>query len=224
MGYSPPTDIDPQVRRLIRHKARRLVGCCGLSRFDRQDLEQELALHAISKQSHFNPTRGTTKAFYEQLLRRKAASIVRDATASKRDRHRIDQTFDVAKLPARDAADAGMQLDVRLALAGLPPELGAIATLFITYREAEVVRRTGLGRQRVRAIKQRIAGRLRAAGLSEEIIFSRRQPTGAASAYVEGSGHVVADDVRVFKPDVHPVAKRRARGPSPLTEDTPCGP
>jgi DNA-directed RNA polymerase specialized sigma24 family protein len=182
MGYHPPQDIDPAVRALIRHKVRRLVGHYGFNRSDADDLEQELALQAHLARPHFDPSRGSTIAFYDTVMSNKVRSIVGHATAQCRDSRRA-QPLDEQESPvAVPDADVGLQIDVGEALASLSPAAQAVATQLATNTVAAVSRATGMTRGRVRAARGRIALRLTARGLHE--IIRARPPVLEATPYV----------------------------------------
>ena len=59
----PLQDIDPAARALIRHKVNRLIGRYGFRENDRDDLFQELALHAYIVGDRFDSSRATAGTF-----------------------------------------------------------------------------------------------------------------------------------------------------------------
>jgi DNA-directed RNA polymerase specialized sigma24 family protein len=103
------------------------------------------------------------------VLSSRAADHVRHAGAHKGNRRRERPGGDVDALPERgpawDAARLDLRLDVRAAVADLPADLREVAGLLTAFTPAEVGRRTGLSRQRVRTACRRIAAHLNERGL-----------------------------------------------------------
>src|SRR4051794_5950698 len=82
--YHAPTDVEPVAKALIKHKVARLVGHSGWRAADRDDLSQELALHAHVASSHYDPARGATSTFYDLVLKRKVIDLIERQRAQKR--------------------------------------------------------------------------------------------------------------------------------------------
>ena len=63
--------IDEYAVRIIKHKARQLVGRAGFTESDREDLEQEMMLDLLRRLPKFDPKRAgqfvTDKAYQEVL-------------------------------------------------------------------------------------------------------------------------------------------------------------
>jgi RNA polymerase sigma-70 factor (ECF subfamily) len=169
MGYRPPSDVDPVVKALIKHKARRLVGRHGFSRSDREDLEQELALQVHLAKAKYDPKRGTPATFYKTVLSNKIKSIVSAAKAQKRDHRRNRPLRDLDDVIWHPDAIPPLQrrLDVDAALDSLPPDVRRIATLFVDDGVVGVERNTGLTRGKVRSARSRMARHFAAQGLKE---------------------------------------------------------
>jgi DNA-directed RNA polymerase specialized sigma24 family protein len=203
----PPSDIDPYARWLIKHKVRRLVRSNGIRRADEEDLAQDLALHVHLAAQKYDSRRGAASTFYDRVLARKIASIVQSRTAQKRD-FRRERPLDSAPAHTFSRPEPServdLQLDVRDAVARLSGDLRPVACLFMEYSEAELIRRTGISRQRVRGLRQRIGQELRAAGLAE-YIFQSSQPTSPRTPYIPSTGRRSSAQ----SPDATPVAKRR---------------
>lgn len=164
MVYHKSADIDPIARALIGHKVWKIIRRGGFTSSDRPDLEQELALQAHVSGPKYDPRRGARGAFYDCVMERKAAHLLAHHGRQKRDR-RQEEPLDEAAVPARVLTHIDLKLDVRDALSRLPSELRTVATLFMEGGEAEVIRRTGLSRQRVRGRCQCIGVHLAAIGL-----------------------------------------------------------
>jgi hypothetical protein len=184
-------------------------------------LEQDLALHVHLAAPKYDPKRGATTTFYDRVLARKIASIVQFRTAQKRDVRRERQLDDApdnyVRAPDLTPEQRDLRVDVTDVLARLPGDHRRVARLFMEHSEAEVIRRTGMTRQRVRGLRQRIGQHLRAAGLAE--YFSEPgQPAARPTLYIPGSGRRRA----VHHAGQHAGrAAKAAVGKSPLG-DSPC--
>jgi len=167
MGYAPPSDIDPAARALIRHKVQRLLGQSGFTRTDQDDLTQELALAAHRAKSQFDATRGNATTFYDSVLVNKVRSIVGHARAKKRD-HRCERhlrNLDGFVWRADTTPYLQMKLDVNAALATLPSGLRALGMRFMQYTPAEVSRKSGMTRGKLRQAARQIAEHFETAGV-----------------------------------------------------------
>jgi DNA-directed RNA polymerase specialized sigma24 family protein len=169
MGARPTGDFDPQIAELIRFKVKRLIGNYGFTRSDEEDLRQELAMHVVAGMKTYDATRSSPHTYADRIVTSKIADIIDHSTAQKRDRRRqrpLDAVPEPASPPERDPLrGSDTKLDVQAAMANLPDDLRAIATLFMNSSEAEVIRKTGMGRQRVRGLRRRLARFFAAMGL-----------------------------------------------------------
>jgi DNA-directed RNA polymerase specialized sigma24 family protein len=166
MGYTAPTDIDPEARRLIRHKVRRLIDASAYTSSDEDDLAQELALHAHVARPKYDPDRGALSTFYDRTLNNAVRNLATAATRKKRDRRRERPLELVAARPARHP-DTELKLDVDAALATLLPDDRMIAShLADDGMVTRVVRTTGRTRHEVRGARGRIAQQFAALGLA----------------------------------------------------------
>lgn len=121
--HQPP--IDEFVTRLVRRKARQLVGRAGFSASDVDDIEQELVLKLLRHRSAFNPAHSHWYAFVTTVIERHVATILRDKRMEKRDSTRLTslQTIvhDPINGPSQLAATVGQrELDNRLGLQTRP--------------------------------------------------------------------------------------------------------
>jgi RNA polymerase sigma factor (sigma-70 family) len=164
-----PRGLDPQISELIRHKVKRLVGNYGFRRDDVEDLQQELTMHVVKALKRYDATRASVHTYADRIVSSKIASIVAKATAQKRDPSKLrrldDQDDDVLGSRSLTQDQLDLAADVRVAVSCLPVDLLRFARLFETYSESEIVRRTGVTRQRVRTIRRRIGEHLRGHGL-----------------------------------------------------------
>lgn len=164
---SPPSDLDPCVADLTRHKVRRLRTAGALSFHDGEDLAQELSLQAHVATPKYIAARGARATFYEAVLARRVASFLSARSAQKRDLRRARPLDGVPAEQFRGTAGprSDVALDVRDALATLPEDLRAFAQLSAELSEAEVIRASGLSRQQIRGRRRRIAHHLQRRGL-----------------------------------------------------------
>ncbi len=159
----------------------------ALTASDEPDLRQELSMHVIAGLRRHDPGRASIPTFADRIVASKVVSIVKHATAAKRDRRNVRSIDSLDDRIESDRATAGerhdVALDVREALAALPDELSHLASLLMEHREAEVVRRTGLTRQTVRGRCKRIAQHLRGRGLPDENSLRHNQPGRGVGIY-----------------------------------------
>jgi DNA-directed RNA polymerase specialized sigma24 family protein len=168
----PEDDFDPRIARLIRHHGRRLVGCHLFRPDEREDVTQDLGAHVVSRMPKHDPRRASAYTFAARGLASKQVDLARHAGAQKRDRRRERPLHDVAEdelAPLRERAwrveRVDVRLDVRDALEGLPHDARHVAGLLMVFNEAEVSRVTGMGRQKVRRLREVITRHLRERGL-----------------------------------------------------------
>ena len=192
MGTGSAGEFDPQIAALIKHKAKRLIGRYGFRRDDREDLEQELAMHVVAGMQKYEPSRASARTYADRIISSKIASIIERATAQKRDRRRERPLQDDVVLLARSTPATDLVADVRCAVAALPPDLRALVTLFENHSQAEVARRTGLSRQRVRTARTYIARHFARHGLGPERPLRIRSTNRRATPVHDHRGGYVA--------------------------------
>jgi len=82
----PPSDsailpplhlLDENVQRLIRYKARRMVGKAGLTSSDVDDIAQDICLDLLSRWPTYRPERAQSSTFIARLVEHKLATILR---------------------------------------------------------------------------------------------------------------------------------------------------
>jgi RNA polymerase sigma factor (sigma-70 family) len=162
-----PSTLSPQVWRAVRRKARQLVGRAGVRPLDREDIEQELALHLWQALRNFNPEAGSPGAFVATVLARAGHSLLRRRNSRKRGKGHVhcsltneyedpegnimgDQTDLVlcdADRPHEIAFDLAHDVDV--VLAQLPPHLRQLAEDLKRQKVSEIARRTGVSRSTI---------------------------------------------------------------------------
>ncbi len=163
--------FDQDSQSVIRHKARRLIGQCGFTTDDREDLCQELTLELLIKLPRYDFNKASRQTFATVVVDRKSSSIRRHRRRHKRNWTRVvcslddpiqdgegnvvsrgetisqddyDRRMGVHDRPEIDRLD--MRIDVSIALDGLSPELRCIAECLKTCSIAEAARELGIPR------------------------------------------------------------------------------
>lgn len=77
--------LDAYAVRLIKHKARQLVGRPGFVEADRHDLEQELVLDLLRRLPRFDPAIAKRETFIARIVTHHIATIIESQTAGNRD-------------------------------------------------------------------------------------------------------------------------------------------
>jgi len=120
---------DPVVGALIRRMARKLARRKLDTAADQDDIAQNLAVALLSRGAKFDASRGELGAFLHTLLTHAAADHLRDSQAGKRvqpgESQPAEYTIDPKSLEGEAIHD--LVLDVREAVAKLPPHLLAVA-------------------------------------------------------------------------------------------------
>jgi len=153
--------VDGYARWLVARKARQLLGKAGLTRSDRQDIEQELILHLLERWESYDPERGSARTFVARVVENEAARLLRDRRRLKRGCLRVtcslnemipddeDGTVErVATMPAEDVADEvnDLALDLADALEDLPAALRSLCERLKMQTVSEASRATGIPR------------------------------------------------------------------------------
>ena len=100
-------ELPDGVSRLIKFKARQLVGHYGFNQTDGDDIEQDLATDLLSRLDRFNPARGKLKPYVDHLIKKCIATLIEYKLAAKRDYRREQCSLDA---PVRDADGNETQL------------------------------------------------------------------------------------------------------------------
>ena len=149
MGVDNSDDgIDPYAARLIKYKARRLIGQAGFTASDREDIEQELTLDLLRRLPKYNPKRAQLNTFIARVVEHRLASLIEAQKAGIRDYRRcrcsLNERFEdadgrsVERLETFDQEDyllrtgvqsrtadelSALTIDVAAVLEELPPKL-----------------------------------------------------------------------------------------------------
>ena len=171
--------------RIIGHRVRKLLGRAGLTKGDREDLEQQLMCDVLRRLRRFDPSRGAIGTFIARIVERHIAIILRDRRAPIRDYRRNacslndDLTGEDGETVERaDAIDAQVNrpgrsdedrsqliLDVHQVVDGLPEDLRTLCVRLKTQTVTEISIQTGMPRTTLYDAIRRIRGHFEAAGM-----------------------------------------------------------
>jgi RNA polymerase sigma-70 factor (ECF subfamily) len=183
--------IDPYAARLIRIKARQLIGKAGLTSNDREDLEQELMIDLLQRMRRFNPARAKKTTFMARIVERHIATILEARHAQCRDwrlcrvslntphendkgdtRELIDRVDSEGSLytcepETRESAAGNLRMDIERVLDTLPEDLRDLCERLRQSNMAEIARETGVARTTLYDKLTRIREAFRQAGLDD---------------------------------------------------------
>lgn len=177
MGAEQQITINEYERRLIRLKAWQLVGKYGFTRSDREDIEQDLALHVIEHMGQFDPKRSSRSTFVDRIVNRRIISILRQRFAQRRDYRRcvaLDEAIvnrEDAPLKPEDQRrvrvdpTSDLAIDLHDAIESLEADTQHMCRLLMHEASAETARRLGLTPAEARTRVARIRRQLTDAGL-----------------------------------------------------------
>jgi len=169
----------------IRRKAAWLGARPGFTRFDREDIEQELAVRLWQGLKNFNPAKGNVEAFITTVLRHAGNSLLRSRCSRRRGAHRVHQPLDEqgrvdhdypvgedpSLLPSSSAGlnEEAFELahDVAVVLNRLSPELRNLADLLQRRSVTESAQHMGLSRSTVYARIRELRAHFTEAGLEK---------------------------------------------------------
>ena len=198
--------LDEYAVKLIRHKARQLVGRAGFVEADRHDLEQELVLDLLRRLPRFDPTLAKRETFIARLVEHQVATLVESQKAGIRDYRRcagslderreepdgtsadgppvLDQDEYLRETVAASRRDEDLhtlRLDLERVLAELPVDLRALCARLQTSSVSDVSRETGVPRGTVYEAIRRLRTRFERADLTayfEDSDTNRKPPVG----------------------------------------------
>jgi RNA polymerase sigma-70 factor (ECF subfamily) len=171
--------------RIIRNRVQRLFGREGITKGNRQDLEQELMCDALARLARFDPSRRTVGTFIARVVESRISNILRDRRSSVRDYRRntcslneevVDDdgilveradTIDAETVrPGRSDEDRRqLVLDVQVVIEGLPEDLRGLCVRLRTESVAEIAPATGTPRTTLYDAIRRIRIYFKAAGM-----------------------------------------------------------
>lgn len=168
--------IDPFAVRLIKKRARQLVGKAGFGPSDVPDLEQELAIDLLARLPKFQEGRAAREAFIAVAIKHRMSTLIESQLAEKRDYRRISFSLDqkekgkdgkerdgyerfehektlnpdngCRRVPRNpdQTAKIALALDLDSILQKLSPELRELCDLLSELNVAEAARAAGLSR------------------------------------------------------------------------------
>jgi len=162
MGAKVPLNLSEYASKLIKHKARQLVGRFGFTRSDHADIEQELALHLIEHMDQFDPRRSSLNTFLNRIVDRRIISILRQRCAQQRDYRRSlalneamadyedDRLEPVDQRRARVDPPSDLAIDLADAFKSLNGDTQHMCGLLMHESIAETARQLGLTRAEAR--------------------------------------------------------------------------
>jgi DNA-directed RNA polymerase specialized sigma24 family protein len=167
-------DVFPIVRELARQKARTVIGRCGLTTADREDIEAHLLSTLYIRFPKFNSKRASVLTFASRIMDKELISIMRYRLASRRR-----PSFLPALLQEFDNDDAGISInkrpspvercefwvDVNRALAPLPDVLRETALALCWSSPTELSRTLGQSRTSIYARIRRLRNTFNSAGI-----------------------------------------------------------
>ena len=177
------------VQNLLSTKSYQLCHRPSFRRWERPDLEQDLAVHVLRQAHHFDPSRACVKTFIARVVDSAVAMILRDRRRFKRAAGFRSRSLEEALFHSEkgagsladllDEADgcrrtggnptpgqqyAELASDTQRVLSELPPPLQEIANRLINATEASIARDLGISRRQVRNAVETIRGCFRRAG------------------------------------------------------------
>ncbi len=173
MGANAHPDLSEYAARLIKYKAKQLVGRFGFTRSDGADIEQDLSLMLLQQMRHFDRKRGNERTFVSRIVNCKVVSIIRHRAALRRNFYRVRSIDDAAGGVEHSVAAAFVveesppdrAIDLTATIQSLDPDLQNVCSLIMTGSVAEAARRLGLTRGKARGRLATLRKRFTDAGL-----------------------------------------------------------
>jgi len=185
-------EVNEYAARVIRHKAKHLVGTAGFTESDRDDLEQEMMLDVIARLPKFDPNKATQKTFVARIIERKISKLIRHRTSEMRDYRReafslnesIEDgdggSIERGDLVSRESIDPVMATnsrtgveemaflhDLETVLAGLPDHLRKLCEILKTGTVSDAAREMGIPRTTLNDHVKKLRSLFEDAGLKE---------------------------------------------------------
>jgi RNA polymerase sigma-70 factor (ECF subfamily) len=201
--------LDEFAVKLIKRKARRLVGSAGFVDADLADLEQEFVIDLLLRRPRFNPALAKLETFITRVVDHHVATLVQRQKARCRDYRRragsLDErrdddggtSSDVPPVLAsgsyrgeslatarRDEELADLRVDLRRALDDLPRDLRALCDRLQASSVSEMSRETGVPRGTVYEGVAKLRARFERAELAKYIQGSDRNQKPAVGRHV----------------------------------------
>ena len=184
-------DIGEYAEKVIRIRARQLVGKAGFSKSDCDDLAQDMKLDLWRRLSKFDASKAPFDAFVDRVVRHRVASIIEGRRAQRRDCRRqrslndtpqhagststergdavgLDQVYRRTGPPSHSLEDLrDLEVDVDAALSRLPPRLRELCRHLRAKTPTEVSQETGIPRGSLYEAIEELRRHFRDAGLEK---------------------------------------------------------
>jgi len=193
MGFNKRYEgIDEYAVRIIKYKARQLVGRVGFTESDREDLEQEMLMDLLQRLPKYNPDRAQRNTFIARVVEHKIATIIearkvglrdyRLCNCSLNDRLEDEEGGSVERMETIDQEDylrrtgrlsrppaelRDLSLGVRKTIENLPLELRELCMRLFTDTVTEISRDTEIPRGTLYEIIKKIRAVFEDAGLRD---------------------------------------------------------
>jgi RNA polymerase sigma-70 factor (ECF subfamily) len=154
--YAPQSLSEPELfslaKRIIRRRARMLIGLFGFTEHDVPDIQQELFLELYKRQESFDPGKGKESTFIARVVESKVIDLINHRRAECRDwrrcRDSLNQTVTlpdigviekIETLECEQNSDPLLILDVTLILERLPSDLQEFCQVLKYYDKNEAL-------------------------------------------------------------------------------------
>ena len=159
--------IEEYAVRIIKHKARQLIGSVGFTESDREDLEQEMMLNLLCILPKYDSSKAQRNTFITRIVEYRVSTIVEErvvgkrdwrlCTASMNDRLDVGEGGSVERLEVYDMDEylrqtgrlshtsserLELSIDLGYVIASLPPELRILCERLKTDNVTEISRDT----------------------------------------------------------------------------------
>jgi len=183
--------FDDRALKLIRERVKRLIGRHGFTASDRDDLEQDMALHLLECLRRQQQPIDAPEGFFRKVIADYAVTLVRRRKAEKRDHRRLSSLHDkvldedgeyverarvipedhtqsrLQTAPRSRLEDVELVHDVAAVLAKLPPDLRDLCERLKHHSITEVARQLGVPRTTLHDAIRRLRQHFEEAGLRD---------------------------------------------------------
>ncbi len=178
-SLTTPSPLDAYVETTIRHKVDSLIGRYGFTEDDRDDLEQDLALHLLQHLDEFDPGRAQRTTFVSRCIEHRLTDLIRHRHRARRDSSKACR-FGATSAGDADVIDANsiddttadrerqrtdLRLDLSAVIASLSPMQTRICALLPTHAPFAIARELGLSKRAVYSAVAALRETFIAAGL-----------------------------------------------------------
>jgi RNA polymerase sigma-70 factor (ECF subfamily) len=183
--------FDDRALKLIRERVKRLIGRHGFTASDRDDLEQDMALHLLECLRRQQQPIEAPEGFFRKVIAEHAVTLIRRREAEKRDHRRLSSLHDKvldedgeyverARVVPEDHMQTRLHTasrsrldevelvdDVAAVLAKLPPELRDLCERLKHHSITEVAHQLGVPRTTLHDAIRRLRKHFEEAGLRD---------------------------------------------------------